>query len=169
MVSPTGIAYLCNVFHRNKIKGDNLQRTTHTLVVLCNKTWEPVVSVILKVSVIQKQQISNVNDGLLNQDLDKMKMCLMDLTDMDGVVTDMDGVVPTEPLDSRDYINVICWQLRQRRQTTYSMTSQASYSNPVSRKCYNQFGDIWNINQSEILNKFPIDSKITKTVDYYFC
>ena len=56
---------------------------------------------ILKVSVIQKQQISNVNDGLLNQDLDKMRMCLMDLTDMDGVV-------PTEPLDSRDYINVIC-------------------------------------------------------------
>ena len=162
MVSPTGIAYLCNVFHRNKIKGDNLQRTTHTLVVLCNKTWEPVVSVILKVSVIQKQQISNANDGLLNQDLNKMRMYLMDLTNMDGVV-------PTEPLDSRDYQNVICWQLRQRRQITYSMTGQVSYSNPVSRKCYNQYGDIWNINQSEILNKFPIDSKITKTVDYYFC
>ena len=101
MVSPTGIAYLCNVFHRNKIKADNLQRTTHTLVVLCNKTCQSVVSVILKVSVIQKQQISNVNDGLLNQDLNKMRMFLMDLTNMDGVV-------PTEPLDSSDYQNVLC-------------------------------------------------------------
>ena len=34
------------------------------------------------------------------------------------------------------------------------------YSNPLSRKCYNQYEDIWNINQSEIINKFPIDSKI---------
>jgi hypothetical protein len=32
---------------------------------------------------------------------------------------------------------------------------QVSYSNPSSRKCYYQYGDIWNINQSEILNKFP--------------
>jgi hypothetical protein len=57
--------------------------------------------VILKVAVIQKQQISNANDGLLNQDLNKMRMYLMDLTNMDGVV-------PTEPFDSRDYQNVIC-------------------------------------------------------------
>ena len=35
------------------------------------------------------------------------------------------------------------------------MTGKVSYNNPSSRKCYYQYGDIWNINQSELLNKFP--------------
>ena len=61
-----------------------------------------VVLVILKVSVFQNlQQISNVDNGLLNQDLDEMRMRLIDLTNMDDAV-------PTKPLVSRDYQNVLC-------------------------------------------------------------